>query len=94
MFWRGKAMGGASAAILVSERPLTQYSYFHILFIAFSDRTSTQPKLWFCIYIYIYIVTYFVAHNLKILLLTIHQYFIYIFFKASNIQYDQSYLLT
>jgi len=24
--WRGEAMGGASAAILVSERPLTQYA--------------------------------------------------------------------
>ena len=26
MFWHGKARGGASAAILVSERPLTQYA--------------------------------------------------------------------
>jgi len=30
---------------------------------------------------------------LKILLLTIHQYFIYISVKASNIQYDQSRIL-
>jgi len=48
------------------------------------------------IYIYIYIVIYliyFVVHNLKILLLTIHQYFIYIFVNASDIQYDQSRIL-
>jgi len=45
------------------------------------------------VYIYIYIVIYFVLHNFKILLLTIHQYFIYIFVKASNIQYDQSRIL-
>ena len=41
------------------------------------------------IYIYIYIVIYFicfVVHNLKILLLTIHHYFIY---QANNIQYEQ-----
>jgi len=36
---------------------------------------------------------YLVVRNLKILLLTIHQYFIYIFLKASNIQYDQSRIL-
>jgi len=44
-------------------------------------------------YVYIYIVIYFVVHNLKILLLTIHHYFIYIFIKASNIHYNQSRIL-
>ena len=46
------------------------------------------------IYIYILLyILYFVVHNLKILILTITQYFIYIFVKASNIQYDQSRIL-
>ena len=52
-------------------------------------------KYIYCI-MYIYIVIYFiyfVVHNLKTLLLTIHQYFIYIFVKASNIQYNQSRIL-
>jgi len=47
---------------------------------------------WWYIYIYILYI-YFVLHNLKILLLTIHHYFIYIFVKVSNIQYDQSRIL-
>ena len=36
---------------------------------------------------------YFVVHNLKILLLTIHHHLCIIFVKASNIQYDQSRIL-
>jgi len=48
--------------------------------------------MYLCIYIVIYF-EYFIVHNFKILLLTIHLYFIYIFVKASNIQYDQSRIL-
>ena len=44
------------------------------------------------IYIFLYILNIFV-HNLKILFLTKQTYFIYIFVKARNIQYDQSRIL-
>jgi len=41
----------------------------------------------------LFYILYFVVHSLKILLLTIRHYFIYIFVKASNIQRNQSRIL-
>ena len=49
--------------------------------------------LYIHIYFFLIYFIYFAVLNFKILLLTIHQYFIYIFVKASNIQYDQSRIL-
>jgi hypothetical protein len=44
-------------------------------------------------YIFLYIL-YFVVNNLKILLLTIHHYFLFItFVKTSNFQHEQSTIL-
>jgi len=64
------------------------FVYIYIYTNIILELCTTKYLKYITIYIVIYF-KYFVVHNSKILLLTIHQYFMYIFVKASNIQYDQ-----